>query len=142
MIGHMILRKHVDGEDILGLKVLGGQPLPNGRLGAIIDKVKRASIAELEGHIKPGRCHGILLIRLQPSQTTSLRVDRRRGHRMEWPIIARENRSRSPRNHQRESIRATGGIDRFTSDSRQSPSGSSLLATIPFANEASASHRY
>lgn len=54
MIGHMILRKNIDGEDILGLKVSGGQLLPNGRQGAIIEKVKRGSIADQEGHIKPG----------------------------------------------------------------------------------------
>lgn len=54
MIGHMILRKNIDGEDILGLKVIGGRTLPNGRRGAIIDKVKRGSIADQEGHIKPG----------------------------------------------------------------------------------------
>lgn len=54
MIGHMILRKNIDGEDILGLKIVGGQLLVNGRHGAIIEKVKRGSIADQEGHIKPG----------------------------------------------------------------------------------------
>lgn len=86
MIGHMILRKYYDGEDILGLKVLGGQPLPydnsqavgvaggnNGigvgggsaaavaagatsvSYGAIVEKVKRGSVADTEGHIQPGK---------------------------------------------------------------------------------------
>ncbi|XP_073830260.1 rab3 interacting molecule isoform X2 [Musca autumnalis] len=81
MIGHMILRKYYDGEDILGLKVLGGQPLPyenstavgvaggnNGgggggggaaaaasvSYGAIVEKVKRGSVADTEGRIQPG----------------------------------------------------------------------------------------
>ena len=74
MIGHMILRKYYDGEDILGLKVLGGQPLSyehNNHVGiavgvggtastttlsygAIVEKVKRGSVADIEGHIKPG----------------------------------------------------------------------------------------
>lgn len=54
MIGHMILRKNVDGKDILGLKILGGIPLAGGGIGAIVDKVKHGSIADLEGHIKPG----------------------------------------------------------------------------------------
>lgn len=49
----MILRKSNEGEDILGLKVIGGQVLPNGRKGAIIEKVKRGSIAD-EEHIRPG----------------------------------------------------------------------------------------
>ncbi|XP_055320283.1 regulating synaptic membrane exocytosis protein 1 isoform X11 [Sitodiplosis mosellana] len=54
MIGHMIFKKNLDSEDKLGLKVIGGQTLSNGRLGAIIEKVKHGSIADQEGHIKPG----------------------------------------------------------------------------------------
>lgn len=54
MIGHMILRKSLDGEDILGLKISGGELFPNGARGAIVEKVKRGSIADQEGHIKPG----------------------------------------------------------------------------------------
>jgi hypothetical protein len=56
MIGHMVLRKNLDGEDILGLKVVGGRKLPNGTNGALIEKVKRGSIADNEGLIKPGNC--------------------------------------------------------------------------------------
>lgn len=55
MIGHMILRKSLDGEDILGLKISGGALFPNGARGAIVEKVKRGSIADQEGHIKPGK---------------------------------------------------------------------------------------
>lgn len=55
MIGHMIFKKSLDTEDKLGLKVIGGQTLPNGRQGAIIEKVKHGSIADQEGHIKPGK---------------------------------------------------------------------------------------
>lgn len=54
MIGHMILRKNNDGEDILGLKVVGGKVLANGARAAVVEKVKHGSIADLEGHIKPG----------------------------------------------------------------------------------------
>lgn len=54
MIGHMIFKKNLDSEDKLGLKVIGGQLLSNGRIGAIIEKVKRGSIADQEGHLKPG----------------------------------------------------------------------------------------
>jgi hypothetical protein len=53
MIGHMILKKNHDGQDILGLKIVGNQTLPS-RQGAIIEKVKRGSIADQEGHLKPG----------------------------------------------------------------------------------------
>lgn len=55
MIGHMILRKNIDGEDILGLKIVGGKPLSSSRKGAIIEKVKRGSIAEQEGHLRVGK---------------------------------------------------------------------------------------
>jgi hypothetical protein len=61
MIGHMILRKNVDGEDILGLKVTGGKILANDNKGAIIEKVKKGSIAEQEGHIRPGKILTIFL---------------------------------------------------------------------------------
>lgn len=55
MIGHMILRKNIDGEDILGLKIVGGTTLSSARKGAIIEKVKRGSIAEQEGHLRVGK---------------------------------------------------------------------------------------
>lgn len=54
MIGHMIFKKNLDSEDKLGLKIIGGQVLSNGRIGAIIEKVKQGSIADTEGHLKPG----------------------------------------------------------------------------------------
>lgn len=55
MIGHMIFKKSLDTEDKLGLKVIGGQLLSNGRQGAIVEKVKRDSIADQEGHIISGK---------------------------------------------------------------------------------------
>ncbi|XP_030244243.1 regulating synaptic membrane exocytosis protein 2 isoform X15 [Drosophila navojoa] len=55
MIGHMILRKYYDGEDILGLKVNGGQTVGlGGPCRAIVEKVKRGSVADVEGCIRPG----------------------------------------------------------------------------------------
>lgn len=55
MIGHMILRKNLDSDDKLGLKVVGGTIDANGRLSAIVEKVKHGSIADLEGHIQAGK---------------------------------------------------------------------------------------
>lgn len=40
---------------ILGLKVVGGKPLPNNRIGAVIEKVKKGSIADTVGHLLPGK---------------------------------------------------------------------------------------
>ncbi|XP_052737216.1 regulating synaptic membrane exocytosis protein 2-like isoform X11 [Bicyclus anynana] len=60
MIGHMVLRKSVvEGSShssaaILGLKVVGGKILPDGTRGAIVEKVKKGSIADLEGQLKIG----------------------------------------------------------------------------------------
>lgn len=70
----MILRKSNEGEDILGLKVVGGQVLSNGRLGAIIEKVKRGSIADQEGHIRPGNLNNYTF-RLQPLNDLYVRED-------------------------------------------------------------------
>lgn len=62
MIGHMILKKTLrDGVNssssasILGLKVVGGKILEHGYRGAIIEKVKKGSIADLDGQLKPGK---------------------------------------------------------------------------------------
>ncbi|KAB7503242.1 Regulating synaptic membrane exocytosis protein 2, partial [Armadillidium nasatum] len=61
MIGHMILSKHLKGEigpsssaTILGLKVGGGKILDSGKIGALIEKVKKGSIADTVGHLRPG----------------------------------------------------------------------------------------
>ncbi|XP_031621686.1 regulating synaptic membrane exocytosis protein 2 isoform X2 [Contarinia nasturtii] len=54
MSGHLILRRNFNSEDTLGLLVFGGQLLSNGRLGAIIEKIKPGSIADQVGHLKPG----------------------------------------------------------------------------------------
>ncbi|XKL60506.1 hypothetical protein PGB90_007563 [Kerria lacca] len=60
-IGHMLLRKNgwdADGGSssaaMLGLKIVGGKLLENGKRGAIIERVKKGSVAELEGGLKPG----------------------------------------------------------------------------------------
>ena len=39
---------------ILGLKVVGGKRVENGRLAAIVEKVKRGSVADTIGHLRPG----------------------------------------------------------------------------------------
>ncbi|KPI93283.1 Regulating synaptic membrane exocytosis protein 2 [Papilio xuthus] len=60
MIGHMVLRKSVvEGSShssaaILGLKVVGGKILPDGTRGAVVEKVKKGSIADIEGQLKIG----------------------------------------------------------------------------------------
>ncbi|GBP73632.1 Regulating synaptic membrane exocytosis protein 1 [Eumeta japonica] len=58
MIGHMVLRKSVvEGSShssaaILGLKVVGGRLGPDGTRVAVVEKVKKGSIADLEGQLR------------------------------------------------------------------------------------------
>ncbi|XP_076385044.1 rab3 interacting molecule [Megachile rotundata] len=57
IIGHMVLRKqHGSGSSssILGLKVVGGKLLEDGSMGAVIEKVKEGSTADIEGQLRPG----------------------------------------------------------------------------------------
>lgn len=61
MTGRMVLKKTVregvkptSSAAILGLKVIGGQPLEGSRRSAIIEKVKKGSIADIEGQLRPG----------------------------------------------------------------------------------------
>lgn len=60
-VGHMILKKHLNIDStfgsstaILGLKVFGGRVIEPGRLGAVIEKVKKGSIADTIGRLRPG----------------------------------------------------------------------------------------
>lgn len=62
MIGHMILRRNLTDTSgssaaILGLKIVGGRILDNGIKGAIIEKVKKGSLADVEGQLNPGECY-------------------------------------------------------------------------------------
>lgn len=66
MVGHMVLRKSVvegsmhSSAAILGLKVAGGKLLPDGSRGAIVEKVKKGSIADLEGQLRTGKFNPII----------------------------------------------------------------------------------
>lgn len=57
----MVLRKSVvegsshSSSAILGLKVVGGKLLPDGSRGAVVEKVKKGSIADLEGQLRIGK---------------------------------------------------------------------------------------
>ncbi|XP_011691488.1 PREDICTED: regulating synaptic membrane exocytosis protein 2 [Wasmannia auropunctata] len=57
LIGHMVLRKSAgsgSSSSILGLKVVGGKLLEDGSMGALIEKVKKGSTADVEGQLRPG----------------------------------------------------------------------------------------
>ena len=76
LVGHMVLHKSLkdnlgggptSGASILGLKVMGGKLLPNGRYGAVIEKVKKGSAADTIGHLLPGKNTTICTIYLLES---------------------------------------------------------------------------
>lgn len=70
LIGHMILHKSSkdasvaaalgassasgSSATILGLKVVGGKLLPGNRVGAVVEKVKKGSVADTAGRLLPG----------------------------------------------------------------------------------------
>ncbi|XP_017757861.1 PREDICTED: regulating synaptic membrane exocytosis protein 2 isoform X2 [Eufriesea mexicana] len=57
IIDHMVLRKQPgsgSSSSILGLKVVGGKLLEDGTMGAVIEKVKKGSTADIEGQLRPG----------------------------------------------------------------------------------------
>ncbi|CAL9691059.1 unnamed protein product [Knipowitschia caucasica] len=61
LIGRIVLNKGVkdgsvsrDAGALLGLKVVGGKMTDNGRLCAFITKVKKGSLADTVGHLRPG----------------------------------------------------------------------------------------
>ncbi|XP_034400433.1 regulating synaptic membrane exocytosis protein 2-like [Cyclopterus lumpus] len=61
LIGRILLNKRMndgtvpaDAGSLLGLKVVGGKMTESGRLCAFITKVKRGSLADTVGHLRPG----------------------------------------------------------------------------------------
>lgn len=61
LIGHMILNKSFRNEPfigssatLLGIRVVGGQITEAGTIGAVIEKVKKGSIADTIGKLRPG----------------------------------------------------------------------------------------
>lgn len=60
-MGHMILQKCLkegfvpsSSATLLGIKVIGGKFLTGNRIGAVIEKVKKGSIADSVGRLLPG----------------------------------------------------------------------------------------
>lgn len=45
---------NLTNSNVAGLKVIGGKVSDTGQLGAFISKVKKGSIADTVGHLRPG----------------------------------------------------------------------------------------
>ncbi len=57
MVGHIVFKKNLDdphAPQSIGLKVIGGRHMPNGIVGAFIDKIKKGSPCDTIYHLKPG----------------------------------------------------------------------------------------
>ena len=64
LLGHMILLKGAgpppsqlgpaSTATLLGLKLVGGKLLPGNRIGAVVEKVKKGSVADNVGKLLPG----------------------------------------------------------------------------------------
>lgn len=52
----MILRRDLrnNAKALLGLKIIGGRKTENGQSIALIQNVKKGSIADIEGQLRPG----------------------------------------------------------------------------------------
>uniref|UniRef100_A0A672S396 Regulating synaptic membrane exocytosis 2 n=1 Tax=Sinocyclocheilus grahami TaxID=75366 RepID=A0A672S396_SINGR len=64
LIGRILLNKRMkdgsvprDSGALLGLKVVGGKMTESGRLCAFITKVRKGSLADTVGHLRPGTCY-------------------------------------------------------------------------------------
>ena len=154
LLGHMILQKNFKDANfpllsgtasatsssssatILGLKVIGGKLLPGGRIGAVVEKVKKGSIADNVGRLLPGMHKYAAKCRLVRGMNTSGRpgraalivhgldrhaarnvstclcVCRGRGPRMERPVSGTQELRRGARRHRRVEVRLAGGASR------------------------------
>jgi len=60
MLGHMVLKKNMrssgngSSAHILGLKVVGGHLIDGDHIGSIVEKVKKGSLADYVGRVRPG----------------------------------------------------------------------------------------
>ncbi|KAI8129566.1 Regulating synaptic membrane exocytosis protein 1 [Lucilia cuprina] len=170
MIGHMILRKYYDGEDILGLKVLGGQPvtyeqsshLIGGAVagggvthltsyGAVVEKVKRGSVADIEGHIKPGdeiiKWNGHILQNKSADEVYDIIDESRLDAQVELvvsrPVISSNNSSTTAATTS--TVSATGAAAAATTAANQSNrkvSGNSIASYIAGSAVVSSGGRY
>ena len=135
-IGHMILKKSRvagpggNGSTLLGLKVVGGKILPNNRCGAVIEKVKKGSIADTIGQLLPGdevlewngrslqsksyeEVHDIIAESRQEEQVELIVsrpiIDTSQSYHTEYRVSQRSLHSKSVRSDQFNFSRDTGG---------------------------------
>ena len=99
-IGHMILTKSGGANGaLLGLKVVGGKLLPDNRYGALIEKVKKGSIADTVGNLLPGdevlEWNGRSLQDKSYEEVHEIIAESRQEEQVEL-IVSRQNISRRP----------------------------------------------
>ncbi|CAG9783068.1 unnamed protein product [Diatraea saccharalis] len=126
MVGHMVLRKSVvEGSShssaaILGLKVVGGKLLPDGTRGAIVEKVKKGSIADLEGQLRIGdevlQWNGVPLQGRSAEEVAAVVADSKHDSHVELvvsrPLAASRPTAQSWRNHKEFYTEVMGGCEK------------------------------
>ncbi|XP_059049498.1 regulating synaptic membrane exocytosis protein 2 isoform X6 [Achroia grisella] len=106
MCGHMVLRKSVvegsthSSAAILGLKVVGGKLLPDGTRGAIVEKVKKGSIADLEGQLRIGdevlQWNGVALQGRSSDEVAAIVADSKHDSHVELVVSRPITATRTP----------------------------------------------
>ncbi|XP_059486616.1 regulating synaptic membrane exocytosis protein 2 isoform X10 [Neocloeon triangulifer] len=133
LIGHMILKKEVR-DSSLGLKVVGGQPLPHGGRGAVIEKVKRGSIAEREGGLRAGdeviEWNGRSLQGKGYEQVYEIVAESRQEAQVEL-IVARQSARAPPHHHSATELWRQDMYDRKPSVMVTSPSSPERVGHRP-----------
>ncbi|XP_048481598.1 regulating synaptic membrane exocytosis protein 2 isoform X13 [Plutella xylostella] len=126
MIGHMVLRKTVvEGSShsscaILGLKVVGGKLLPDGTRGAIVEKVKKGSIADVEGQLRIGdevlQWNGVPLQGRGAEDTAAVVADSKHDSHVELvvsrPVVAARPPAQPWRTHKEVYTEVMGGCEK------------------------------
>jgi hypothetical protein len=104
LLGHMVLQKGVvppssvaaygglasgaSATAMLGLKVIGGRVLPGGRVGAVVEKVKKGSIADTVGRLLPGKKTIARSLLFLSRDLSSISFPTSRAKKTVWTIFA------------------------------------------------------
>ncbi|XP_060810367.1 regulating synaptic membrane exocytosis protein 2 isoform X2 [Amyelois transitella] len=126
MVGHMVLRKSVvEGSShssaaILGLKVVGGKLMPDGSRCAVVEKVKKGSIADLEGQLRIGdevlQWNGKALQGRSADEVAEVVADSKHDSHVELVVSRPITASRAPaqpwRNHKEVYTEVMGGCEK------------------------------
>ena len=135
-IGHMILTKTggASGSALLGLKVVGGKLLGGNRYGALIEKVKKGSIADTVGNLLPGdevlEWNGRQLQDKSYEEVHDIIAESRQDDQVEL-IVSRQIVTHHPHHHGRRPMRGDTRADSGPTLAVTDPLGGTQLVVRP-----------